>query len=276
VLIIGAGLIGLKCAEGIRDRVKSLTFVDLAPRVLPSILDDDASEIIKTRLEAEGISFRLGDSVARFTANSAELKESGETIQFDILVLAVGVRPSIALMRDAGGACGRAITVDSCCATSLPDIYAAGDCTESRDAATGDTKVMAILPNAYIQGETAGINMAGVKYPFEKLIPMNAIGFFGKHIISAGSYTGEVFYENEGANYKKLFYSNDRLNGFILIGDKHPAPGDIPAYDRAGIYTDIIRNGTPLSSLDFGLLAESPGLMAFRREVRAEYLGGER
>jgi hypothetical protein len=103
---------------------------------------------------------------------------------------------------------------------------------------------------------------------------MNAIGFFGKHIISAGSYTGEVFCKNEGANYKKLFYSNDRLNGFILIGDKHPAPGDIPAYDRAGIYTDIIRNGTPLSSLDFGLLAENPGLMAFRREMRAEYLGG--
>jgi NADPH-dependent 2,4-dienoyl-CoA reductase/sulfur reductase-like enzyme len=275
-LIIGAGLIGLKCAEGIRGRAGPITFVDLAPRVLPSILDDDASRIIKARLEEEGIAFRLGDSVAEFTENTATLKESGETIPFDVLVLAVGVRPNISLVRDAGGVCGRAITVDEYCATSLPDIYAAGDCTESRDAITGETKVMAILPNAYIQGETAGINMAGVKYAFDKLIPMNAIGFFGKHIISAGSYTGDVYYKNDGANYKKLFYSNDRLNGFILIGDKRPAPGDSPAYGRAGIYTDILRNGTPLSSLDFGLIAESPGLMAFGRSVREEYLGGER
>ncbi|MDR2615114.1 MAG: FAD-dependent oxidoreductase [Oscillospiraceae bacterium] len=278
VLIIGAGLIGLKCAEGIRDRVGSITFVDLAPRVLPSILDEDASEIIKSRLIEEGISFRLGDSVESFfhTENTAVLKESGETIPFDILVLAVGVRPSISLVRDAGGACGRAITVDSYCKTSLPDIYAAGDCTESRDAVTGDIKVMAILPNAYIQGETAGINMAGINYAFDKLLPMNAIGFFGKHIISAGSYTGDVFYRNDGVNYKKLFYSNDRLNGFILIGDKHPKPGETAAYDRAGIYTDILRNGTPLSSLDFELIADRPGLMAFGRGIREEYLGGER
>ncbi|MDR0446735.1 MAG: FAD-dependent oxidoreductase [Oscillospiraceae bacterium] len=276
VLIIGAGLIGLKCAEGIHDRVGSIPFGDLAPRVLPSILDADASELIRQRLEALGIAFRLGDSVGSFTENTATLKESGETIPFDILVLAVGVRPSIALVRDAGGACGRAITVDEHCATSIADIYAAGDCTESRDAATGETKVMAILPNAYIQGETAGINMAGVKYAYEKLIPMNAIGFFGKHIISAGGYTGDVYYKNDGANYKKLFYSDDRLNGFILIGDKHPAPGDIPAYDRAGIYTDLIRNATPLSGLDFNLIAEKPQLMAFERRVRGEYLGEER
>ncbi|MDR0838087.1 MAG: FAD-dependent oxidoreductase [Oscillospiraceae bacterium] len=276
VLIIGAGLIGLKCAEGINDRVKSLTFVDLAPKVLPSILDDDAAAIIKTRLEEEGIKFYLGDSVGKFTENTATLKESGEVLGFDVLVLAVGVRPNIALVKDAGGACGRAITVDSRAATSLADIYAAGDCTESRNAVTGDLMVMAILPNAYMQGETAGINMAGINYEFDKLIPCNAIGFFGKHILSAGSYTGDVYYTNDGTNYKKLFYSDNRLNGFILIGDKHPKDGEIPAYDRAGIYTDIIRNGTRLSELDFELIAKRPALMAFSRVTREEYLGGER
>ncbi|MDR0906454.1 MAG: FAD-dependent oxidoreductase [Oscillospiraceae bacterium] len=276
VLIIGAGLIGLKCAEGIYLRVKSITFVDLAAKVLPSILDDDSAVIIKTRLEEVGIKFHLGDSVGKFTENTATLKESGTVIPFDVLVLAVGVRPNVGLVKDAGGAVGRAITVDNTCATSLADIYAAGDCTESRDAVTGDVKVMAILPNAYMQGETAGINMAGVKYTYDKLIPCNAIGFFGKHILSAGSYTGDVYYTNDGTNYKKLFYSDDRLNGFILIGDKHPKDGEIPAYDRAGIYTDIIRNGTKLSDIDFELIAKRPGLIGFTREIRQEYLGGER
>jgi NADPH-dependent 2,4-dienoyl-CoA reductase/sulfur reductase-like enzyme len=243
--------------------------------VLPSVLDAEASDIIRAQCESVGITFYLGDSVAKFTDGVAETK-NGVTLEFDILVLAVGVRPNSALIKDAGGACGRAITIDEHCATSLPDIYAAGDCTESRDTVTGDIKVMAILPNAYIQGETAGINMAGVKYEFTKAFPHNAIGFFGKHILSAGSYTGDVYYTRDGANYKKLFYADDRLVGFILIGDKHPEPGETPVYDRAGIYTNIIREGTPLSELDFAAIAEKPGLIAFSRATRDEYLGGER
>ncbi|MDR2502130.1 MAG: FAD-dependent oxidoreductase, partial [Oscillospiraceae bacterium] len=123
VLIIGAGLIGLKCAEGIRDRVKSVTFVDLAPRVLPSILDDDASAIIKEKLIEAGLSFHLGDSVKKFTADTATLGD-GTVLEFDVLVLAVGVRPNIALVKDAGGAVGRAVTIDDRCATTLPDVYA--------------------------------------------------------------------------------------------------------------------------------------------------------
>jgi len=85
-----------------------------------------------------------------------------------------------------------------------------------------------------------------------------------------------VYYENDGTNYKKLFYSDGLLNGFILIGDKHPEKGSVPVYDRAGIYTDIIRQRTPLSSLDFETIAKKPGLIAFSKTVREEYLGGER
>jgi NADPH-dependent 2,4-dienoyl-CoA reductase/sulfur reductase-like enzyme len=277
VLIVGAGLIGLKCAEGIRDRVASITFVDLAPRVLPSILDDDAASLVRERLEAAGLSFHLGDSVAKFTKNTATLKESGETLTFDILVLAVGVRPNTALVKDAGGACGRAVTVNGFSATSLPDVYAAGDCTESVDSSTGDTKVMAILPNAYLQGETAGFNMAGIKYSYDSLIPYNAIGFFGIHIVSAGSYTGETYFTREDNNFKRLYYSGNKLCGFILIGDK-PGYGDpavTPAYEKAGIYTSLIREGTPLDTINFDLICRSPGMMAFSKDVRKQKLGGE-
>ncbi|MDR0917206.1 MAG: FAD-dependent oxidoreductase [Oscillospiraceae bacterium] len=275
VLIIGAGLIGLKCAEGIIDRVQSITFIDMADRVLPSILDAEASAIIKTRCEEVGIRFHLGDSVKEFIGRHA-VTNQGLELDFDIAVLAVGVRPNIALVKDAGGDCGRAITVDERSATSLPDVYAAGDCTETRNAVTGDTMVMAILPNAYLQGETAGINMAGVPYTFTKAIPCNAIGFFGKHILSGGAYVGETHFENDGNSYRKLFYSDDHLNGFILIGDKHPPEGETPAFDRAGIYTNMIRERTSLATVDFDAIARHPGLAAFAPSVRAEYLGGER
>ena len=132
VLIIGAGLIGLKCAEGIRSRVSEITVCDLASRVLSSILDSDCSDVVKEHLEKNGISFLLGDSVRRFDDGIAYMK-SGCEIGFDTLVLAVGVRANVSLFRDAGGETGRGIITDERMRTSLDGIYAAGDCTESLD-----------------------------------------------------------------------------------------------------------------------------------------------
>ena len=62
--------------------------------------------------------------------------------------------------------------------TNISNIYAAGDCTEGYDISCGDTRVLALLPNAYMQGYTAGVNMAGGSAVFDKAIPMNSIGFF--------------------------------------------------------------------------------------------------
>ena len=111
VLIIGAGLIGLKCAEGIKERVKSITVVDLADRVLPSILDETGSAIVKDFLEKQGIEFHLGDTATKFAGTTATLK-SGLTVDFDVLVIAVGVRPNTSLVKDAGGEVRRGIAAD--------------------------------------------------------------------------------------------------------------------------------------------------------------------
>ena len=80
-------------------------------------------------------------------------------------------------------------------------------------------RVLALLPNAYLQGETAGINMAGGDRVFDKAIPLNAIGFFGLHMLTAGSYDGEVSVYNDGENYKLFAVKDGLLRGFILIGD---------------------------------------------------------
>ncbi len=263
VLIVGAGLIGLKCAEGIRDRVRSITVVDLASRILPSILDGTGSAMVQKYIESFGIRFILGDSVGHFDPGLARLKSGGE-VPFDVLVLAVGVRPNIQLAAEIGCKTGRGIVIDSHSATSLPDVYAAGDCCECRDITTNSSRVLAILPNAYLQGETAGINMAGGKKSFDKAIPMNAIGFFGLHIITAGSYDGEAWTEKTEKTYKKLVSKDGLLKGYILIGD----------VARAGIYTSLIREQTPLDSIDYELIKKKPQLMAFTAERRREMLGG--
>jgi len=266
VLIIGAGLIGLKCAEGIEKRVSKITVADLAPRILSSILDEEGAKIVQSHLESKGVEFKLASSVKKFENNSAVF-ESGEIINFDILVLAVGVRPNTSLLKDIADI-DRAILVNGKSETSAPDIYAAGDCTQTLDVSSGQNKVMALLPNAYMQGECAGIAMAGGDKSFDKAIPMNAIGFFGLHMITAGNYTGETFVMRSGKdlNYKKLFYDDNKLNGYILIGD----------VEKAGIYTSLIRERTPLDTIDFALVCEKPGLMAFTKEDRMAKLGGKK
>ena len=251
VLIVGAGLIGLKCAEGLAERVKKITVCDLAQKVMPSILDDDAAEMVKSRLEAAGIELMLGDTAARFEGSKAVMR-SGAEVEFDVLVIAVGVRPNISIFKNAGGECGRAITVDSHMRTSNTDIFAAGDCTESIDISCGSVKVMALMPNANIQGFCAGVNMAGGDKSFENAVPMNSIGLFGCHVMSAGSYEGERRVIRTDAGLKEFYIKDNLLKGFIIVDDTA----------RAGIYTSLIRNKIPLEEVDFEALASKPEFFA--------------
>lgn len=265
VLIVGAGLIGLKCAEGILDKIGSLTVIDLADRILPSILDETGSELVQKSIEKKGVKFMLGTSAAEFDGNKAILT-NGETVEFDVLVIAVGVRPNTELVKEAGGNVNKGIITDCFCRTSIAGIYSAGDCTESHDITTDTDRILALLPNAYMQGETAGLHMTGTDKPYDKAIPMNAIGFFGYHMITAGSYDGEKTVYADGENYKMLVTKDNLLKGYIMLGD----------ISRAGIYTKLIREQVSLDSIDFELVKEKPQLMAFSLADRKEQLGGVR
>jgi NAD(P)H-nitrite reductase large subunit len=88
------------------------------------------------------------------------------------------------------------------------------------------------------------------------------------HVITAGNYDGQVYVENKKSRtgepaYKSLFYSDNKLNGYILIGN----------VEKAGIYTNLVRERIPLNTIDFALVCEKPGLMAFTKEARMEKLG---
>ena len=270
VLIVGAGLIGLKCAEGLKDRVLSITVCDLADRVLSSILDSDCASMMQKHLESNGIQFMLGDSAVSFDKNTALMK-SGKIVNFDILVLAVGVRANTSLLSEISGKVNRGILINNKMEASIPDIYAAGDCTEGDDISYNRKRVLAILPNAYMQGNCAGINMAGGTAVFDRAIPMNSIGFFGLHTMTAGSYYtadegGELYEEKTENTLKRLFTRNGYLTGFILIGNS--------VTNRAGIYTSLIREHIPLNSINFETLKKSACTTAFSQEKRKNIFGG--
>ncbi len=263
VLIIGAGLIGLKAAEALSAYNTETTVVDMAGRILPSILDERAAAKMQKHIESKGVRFILGTSADELFEHKAKLK-NGEEVEFDMLIVAVGVRPNTELIADAGGKVERGIITDLTQKTTLDDIYAAGDCTVSRDASSDTEKILALLPNAYMQGEVAGRNMAGRENYYVNAIPMNAIGFFGLHIISAGSYDGEEYITETENTYKKLVFRDNRLVGYILMGE----------VARAGIYTSMIKERIDLGDVDLEMLKDKPQMMMFGKARREEKLGG--
>ena len=264
VVILGAGLIGLKAAEAVVGQCAGVTVVDLADRVLPSVLDTESAEIIEAHLTSQGMVLKLETSITEIGDMEVTLSD-GELLPYDILILAVGTRPEMSLVEQAGGKVERGIVTDDHQQTSLKDIYAAGDCTQSYDITSQTAKNMAILPNAYLQGEVAGQNMAGGSAVYEKAFPVNSMGLLGLYMLTAGSRIGESITVKTDESYKKFYTKDGVLKGYIIIGN----------CDRGGIYTDMIREQTPLERVDMEMLIKEPGLMAFSPGERYAKLSAE-
>lgn len=265
VVVLGAGLIGLKAVEALQGKVGSITVVDLAERILPSVLTESTAPVMQSHLEDQGISFRLGRSIQRVETKDGVQKavlSDGEALKADLLILAAGTRPNTALIDDTIIEKGRGILTDTLQKTNVEDVYAAGDCTDSYDISTGMTRNIAILPGAYRQGHAAGVNMAGGEEVFTDGFPVNALGLLGFYMVSAGAYEGDEQIIVTEEDEKHLFVKDNQLKGFIIFGD---AP-------RAGILTDLIRRKTDLIRVDAERIFESPGLAGFPKEYREEKL----
>ncbi len=263
VLIVGAGLIGMKCAEGVKTYTDDIVIADMAPRPLPAATTPEAGAIVQERL-SEIIDFRLNAALDRFEGNKAVFA-SGEEVAFDILVLALGVRPEVALLKEIGAEVNRGVIVNERMQTNLPHVYAAGDLVESYEAVSGGKRLLQLFPSAYIGGKTAGKNMAGEDACFLTDIPMNATNLFGIRITSAGLFVGEKTELTVGEDYRALYTEDDVVKGFILIGDSA----------RAGILTDFIRKKRPIGEMKKETLLTDRDLSLYPAEERKAALGGK-
>lgn len=269
-VVIGAGLIGLKAAEGLQKICKSVTVVELADKVLPSILDEKGAVMVKKHLEENNISVMLGNTAVRCEGEgkvTAVTLKSGEKLPCSLLVFAVGVRPQTALAQSAGIEVNRGICVDKdTMETSVKDIFAAGDCVNSTDILDGKEKIIALWPNAVREGKTAARYMCGAGEKDEGSFAVNAIDFFGQRICTCGLINAddaEELLSVKDGSYKRLLVRDGKLIGFVLIDDN----------DRAGMYTYLIKTKTPLDTLS-GDILETPSFMMFSKETRTERLTG--
>jgi len=263
---IGGGLIGLKATEGLVELGIKVTIVELADRILSSTFDKKASGIIEHALEKIGCKLITSNTVEKFTNSQSHkvtaviLKDKKE-IKCDLVIVAIGVRPNIELVRNMPIETNKGIIVDNSMQTNIKDIYAAGDCCELKDK----NELIAIWPVAVRQGKIAGYNMAGIKKEYSGGLVMNSVELCGIPTISVGQTNPKgngfkilEYFNKEKSIYKKIVLQNGRIVGVILVGD----------IERAGIYTGLIKDRVNAESFKECLLREDFGLISLPSDYR--------
>jgi len=272
VVILGGGLIGVKAMEGLQAHGVDITVVELMDRILGLVLDKTASGILEKKLVQEGVTLKKGTTIKEIiSGEDGKVREvsleNGETLEADHVIIAIGVRPNLEVVKDSLIECGRGILVDESMQTSVPNVFAAGDVAEAMELISGEKRVIPILPNAYRQGKIAGMTMAGREVPYLGGIVMNSVEVGGIPAISAGLMNPEekAGYEvkrrlNKRENtYQKMVIKDNRLVGYILIG----------AVDRAGIYTGLIRERIDVKPFKNKLLDSDFGFIDFPKDLRS-------
>jgi len=266
-IVVGASFSGLKAVEALVQRGVKVTVIDIMDRIMPRVFDDTASQIAQKTLESYDVKVLLNTTVQEILgeeAASGVLLKDGRELTCDFIILAMGIRCNIDLVKDTGLKVNRGIIVDLKMRTNIPDVYAAGDVTEGFNFIEQRNTEIPIIPNAYKQGETAGENMAGADKVYDTGFVMNSMPLLDLCIVSAGvSAAGEgmrikTIYNQEKNIYKKFYIKNNNLVGYLMIND----------IDRAGIYTDLIKKKVDISSFAEKLGEEGFGFISMPKDLR--------
>src|SRR5690606_10778048 len=179
-VIVGGGYIGVEAADALREQGAAVTIIDMLPQLLPNF-DADMARHVEDDLRADGVDVRLGDGMAELEAVDGRVvgvrTHAGERIGADLVVVAIGVRPNVALAQAAGVPLGEtgAIAVDSRQRTRVEGVYAAGDCCEALHLVTGRPAYIPLGTTANKQGRVAGTVIAGGDAAFPGVVGTAAL-----------------------------------------------------------------------------------------------------
>jgi nitrite reductase (NADH) large subunit len=242
VVVVGGGLLGLEAAYGLAKAGAPVTLVHLMDRLMERQLDAPAAALLKSLVERKGIDILLNANTARIdgeTAVEAVELADGRRIDADAVVFAAGIRPNIALAREAGIPVNRGIVVDDVMQTGAPEVFAIGECAEHRGICYG------LVEPAYEQARVLARHLAGEEVSYGGSVVATNLKVSGVSVFSAGDFMGAdgsesiVLSDINHGTYKKLVIAEGRLTGAVLIGDV----GD------ALWYLELIRARTAIASI---------------------------
>jgi nitrite reductase (NADH) large subunit len=247
-VVIGGGLLGLEAANGLQRRGMDVTVVHVTDSLMNMQLDKPASLMLKMALEAKGLHFRLDaqttDIIGTRRVTGVRFKDGSE-LKADLVVMAAGVRPNIALAKDAGLHCERAIVVDDTLQTYDPRVYAVGECVQHRSATFG------LVAPIWDQAKVCGAHLAqkGHRRYVQSATPTK-LKVTGVDLYSVGDFIGGegseelVLRDPRRGVYKRLVLAGNRIAGAVLYGDVQDGPW----------YFGLIQNRTDISAMRSRLL----------------------
>lgn len=224
-VVIGGGLLGLEAANGLKQRGMQVTVVHLAGWLLERQLDPVAGAMLQQSLAERGLDFRLNTSTTELVGNAAgEVTavrfSDGSEVPADLVVMAAGIRPNIALAQAAGIHCTRGIVVNDTLQTFDPRVYAVGECASHRGIAYG------LVAPLFEQAKICANHLAGYGIGiYRGSVASTKLKVTGIDLFSAGDFMGGegseeiVLSDPAGGVYKKLVLKDDRLVGACLYGD---------------------------------------------------------
>ena len=227
VLQMGAGFIGCIIMEALASRGVKLSVVEMGDRMVPRMMGEGAGGMIKRWVESKGVKVHTSSSVQAIQQNGKALSvrlSNGTKADADLVICATGVKPNIGFLQSSGVKCALGVIADEYLQTSVPGIYAAGDCAEALDLVSGKHIVSAIQPNAADEAYCAAMNMAGKKMALRGVTQINVLDTLGLVSASFGAWQGVPGGTHaelcDAANYRflRLEFDGDVLVGANSIG----------------------------------------------------------
>ena len=223
-VVIGGGLLGLEAANGLMLRGMDVTVVHLAPWLMERQLDQTAARMLQKNLEARGLKFLLEKQTEQLVGKNSRVVavrfKDGQEILADLVVMAVGIRPNVALAESAGIHCNRGVAVNDTMQTYDPRIYAVGECVAHRGVSYG------LVAPLFEMAKVCANHLALLGYGrYVGSTVSTKLKVTGIDLFSAGDFSGAegaeeiVLSDPVGGVYKKLVIRDNKLEGAVLYGD---------------------------------------------------------
>ncbi|MCB2014509.1 MAG: nitrite reductase large subunit NirB [Sphingobium sp.] len=246
-VVIGGGLLGLEAAHGLSLRGMQVTVLHLMPTLMERQLDEAAGWLLKTALEGRGQTILTGADTAEIVGDgkveAVRLKD-GTEIPADIVVMAVGIRPNVALAKEAGLAVGRGIQVDDDMVTSDADILAVGECVEH------DGNVYGLVAPLWEMCRSLADGLVAQPNGYRGSVTSTKLKVSGIDVFSAGDFSGGegcediVLRDATRGVYKRVIVKDNKIVGAVLYGDT--ADGNW--------YFDLLKKGEDIAEIRDALI----------------------
>ncbi len=252
IAVIGGGFIGIECAQALKQRKKEVFVIESLDRILANIFDKEISTVAQEMLERLGINFILGNQVRGIIGNNVVkgLELTNGTIDCNMVLLTVGVRPNIDIVKDTTIRFNQGIIVNEFMESNVKDIFAAGDVAESFDCIFGEPGLKATWSNAVEQGYVAGLNIAGKRCKYLGFQSYNVIHIDDVPFLSMGNVTNlpkncsELMSKSIDST-RKVFIQNDRILGIEFYGD----------LTNSGLLFSLINKGSDIKGYNKKILS---------------------